>query len=75
MEVIRGNIQDNTLAKNIDFDFINLNKEVLFVNDAKDIGMYYTEGRLVDFYNEINANIPIKDISKLALLRMIYKRI
>lgn len=51
MEVIRGNIQDNTPAKIIDFDFINLNKEVLFVNNAKDIGMYYTEGRLVDFYN------------------------
>lgn len=45
------------------------------MNNAKDIGMDYKESRLVDFYNEINANIPIKDISKLALLRMIYKRI
>ena len=75
MEVIRGNIRDNTSAKIIDFDFINLNKEVFFVNNAKDIGMDYKESRLVDFYNEINANILIKDISKLALLRMIYKRI
>lgn len=65
----------NTAAKNIDFDFINLNKEIFFVNNAKDIGMKYSENRLVDFYNNINANISTKDIRKLALLRMIYTRL
>lgn len=65
----------NTAAKNIDFDFINLNKEIFFVNNAKDIGIEYSENRLRDFYNNINANISVKDIRKLSLLRIIYKRL
>lgn len=65
----------NNAAENIDFDFINLNKEIFFINNAKDIGMQYSENQLVDFYNNINANISIKDIRKLALLRMIYVRL
>lgn len=65
----------NNAAKNIDFDFINLNKEIFFVNNAKDIGMQYSENRLIDFYNNINANISVKDIRKLSLLRVIYRRL
>lgn len=63
------------IEKNIDFDFINLNKHIFFINNAKDIGFNYSESRLVDFYNNINANIHTKDIRKLALLRMIYMRL
>lgn len=65
----------NTAAKNINFDFINLNKEIFFVNNAKDVGMEYSENRLIDFYNNINANISVKDIRKLSLLRVIYRRL
>lgn len=68
-------IKDKITEKNIDFDFINLNKEIFFVNNAKDIGMQYSENRLADFYNNINAKISIKDIRKLSLLRIIYRRL
>lgn len=74
-EQIMGMIKDSTAEENIDFDFMNLNKEIFFVNNAKDIGLEYSENRLVDFYNNINANISTKDIRKLALLRMIYTRL
>lgn len=68
-------IKDKITEENIDFDFINLNKEIFFVNNAKDIGMQYSENRLADFYNNINAKISIKDIRKLSLLRIIYRRL
>lgn len=63
------------IIKNIDFDFINLNKEVFFTNNVKDLGMDYNENQLADFYNNKNSNILVKDIRKLSLLRMIYKRL
>lgn len=68
-------IKDKITEENIDFDFINLNKEIFFVNNAKDIGMQYSENRLADFYNNRNAKISIKDIRKLSLLRIIYRRL
>lgn len=68
-------IKDKITEENIDFDFINLNKEIFFVNNAKDIGMQYSENRLADFYNNINAKISVKDIRKLSLLRIIYRRL
>lgn len=68
-------IKDKITEENIDFDFINLNREIFFVNNAKDIGMQYSENRLADFYNNINAKISVKDIRKLSLLRIIYRRL
>lgn len=68
-------IKDKITEENIDFDFINLNKEIFFVNNAKDIGMQYSENQLADFYNNINAKISVKDIRKLSLLRIIYRRL
>lgn len=66
---------ENTVIKNIDFDFINLNKEVFFINNVKDLGIDYNEDQLTDFYNNKNSNILVKDIRKLSLLRIIYKRL
>ena len=75
MEVIKDNIKDNTVVKSIDFDFINQNKEIFFINNVKDIGMDYNENQLIDFYNNKDSNILVKDIIKLSLLRIIYKRL
>lgn len=61
--------------KCIDFDFINLNKHIFFINNVKDLGMNYDENQLKDFYNNKNANIHVKDIIKLSLLRIIYLRL